>query len=152
MKHPLLLFLFVIPICPSIDFISDKETEARNRVVEVAMEYMNTSYKPGGDTPSGFDCSGFTKYIYHRALNKKLDHGASLQAENGKKLKTHKAKKGDLLFFNKKGKINHVGIVAKANKSELWVIHSTSSRGVVLENVRKSSYWDSKVAFVRSLI
>jgi cell wall-associated NlpC family hydrolase len=150
MKHPFLLLLFVIPLSPVIDFGSDRDSKAREKLVDIAMQYLNTSYKSGGDTPRGFDCSGFTKYIYRRALNKKLDHGASLQAQIGKKVKIHKAKKGDLLFFKKNGRINHVGIVTKANKDELWVIHSTTSRGVIAEDVKKSSYWNSKIAFVRS--
>jgi probable lipoprotein NlpC len=55
-------------------------------------------------------------------------------------------KTGDLVFFrpNKVGKVFHVALVVDNNRDGVIVIHSTSSRGVVEENITKSSYWSKK--------
>ncbi len=152
MKHPIIYLLFVLPIIYGFAPDLDGGKKDRDKVVSTAMNYINTKYKAAGTSPSGFDCSGFTRYVYDRAINVKLKHGSKLQAKSGKKIKTKKANKGDLIFFRNKGKINHVGVISEVSKGEIWVIHATSSKGVILEDVNRSSYWRSRIAFVRTYI
>ena len=54
-------------------------------------------------------------------------------------------KPGDLIFFKKVGKIDHVGIISRRSRNKVWVIHSTSSRGVMEEEILSSTYWQGKV-------
>lgn len=124
------------------------ETLERQQLVEEAKSHIGAKYSYGGEDIKGFDCSGFTKYIYNKALGLELPHASHLQSEHGKKVKYKSAAEGDLVFFKRKGKINHVGIITKISKNELWVIHSTTSKGVILEDVKKSIYWKSKISSI----
>ena len=152
MKYLLIKLFLVIQILPSYTLYENDGTKDRDKVVMNAMKYINTSYKTAGNSPKGFDCSGFTQYVYRDAVGVRLQHGSSLQAKEGKKVKLKKAKKGDLIFFKNKGRINHVGIISKVVNNEIWVIHSTSSKGVILEDVNASKYWKARIAFIKSYL
>ena len=74
------------------------------------------------------------------------------QASIGRNVKRGELRPGDLIFFRKnKGgkKLNHVGIIQHASPNSIQVIHSTSSKGVISENVLLSSYWKERILFYR---
>ena len=108
-------------------------------------------YVYGGKTPKGFDCSGFTSYVFNElGLDVK---GASFhQAEQGSPKSINQAKPGDLIFFESKGRVVHVSIVIDNSDKELWVVHSTSSRGVVKDEILNSTYWKPRISSVRDVI
>ena len=60
-------------------------------------------------------------------------------------MKIKHAKAGDLVFFRKSGRVFHVALVVDNQKDGLKVIHSTN-RGVVVDNITKSSYWKPKLS------
>jgi len=62
------------------------------------------------------------------------------------------AQPGDLVFFKNKGKVVHVSLISNVTSSSVWVIHATSSRGVIEEDIMASSYWKTKVSKVISLV
>lgn len=132
-------------------FENYKVENARRSVISTARALLDSPYLYSGSNPSGFDCSGYTKYVYEQSINKKIDHSSYAQSKLGDKIKIKDCKPGDLIFFKKNGKINHVGIIEKSSKGVLWVLHATSSRGVIREDVLKSPYWQNKIAFCRSL-
>lgn len=123
----------------------------REKIISSAMQYKGIKYVYGGKTPKGFDCSGFTAHVFN-------ENGVSLsgasrhQATKGRSKALKDAKAGDLIFFKNKGKVTHVSIVIKQAKDELWVVHSTSSRGVVKDEILNSSYWKPKIAGVRDIL
>jgi len=123
----------------------------RRKLVRSAMNYIGVNYVYGGKSPTGFDCSGLTTYVYQQ-------HGISLKGSTRDQIKIGKSKSldeaeaGDLIFFKNNGRIVHVSIVAENLDSELWVVHSTSSRGVVKDEILNSSYWRPKVAGVRDIL
>jgi len=105
---------------------------------------MGKPYVYGGKKPSsGFDCSGFTAHVYN-------ENGVSVsgpsyqQAKQGKKKSMRELKEGDLVFFGSGRKVTHVAIVASADRDKLEVIHSTSSRGVVIDDISNSDYWKKR--------
>jgi len=125
----------------------------RTDIVTHAQELLGTRYKYGGNTPrEGFDCSGLTRYLYQNAgLN--LSRVSRDQATEGKKIQSNKARPGDLVFYKRPGgKVFHVSVVVQAQAGEIWVIHATSSRGVVRENILASSYWKPKIYQVRDVL
>jgi len=61
-------------------------------------------------------------------------------------------KEGDLVFFGSKRKVSHVAIVASVEKNKIEVIHSTSSRGVVIDNISNSDYWQKRYLFGRDVL
>lgn len=127
-----------------------RTSSARSAIVNTAKRYIGTKYVYGGKAPGGFDCSGLTAYVYqHNGVE--LTGASHTQARAGRKVTKSNLQVGDLIFFGK-GKVSHVGIVAEISPSSLKIIHSSSSKGVVLEDIIDSRYWQSRYLFGRDII
>jgi cell wall-associated NlpC family hydrolase len=92
-------------------------------VVGVAMQYLGVPYRWGGASPSGFDCSGFTMYVFAQ-VGVSLPHNAAMQYGYGAPVSRANLAPGDLVFFNGLG---HVGIYIGGNQ----FIHSPHTGDVV---------------------
>jgi cell wall-associated NlpC family hydrolase len=107
-------------------------------VISTARSYKGTSYKLGGCSKKGIDCSGLT-YTAFKSVHIDLPRTADEQSLRAKSLKLHELKPGDLVFFtDKKGhkKITHVGIVTEVKGTkEIKFIHASTHAGVVEENL-----------------
>lgn len=112
-------------------------------ILKDAERYLGTPYKFGGNTSSGFDCSGFTVKVFkENDLN--LPRRSSDQAEAGKKIDIKEVKPGDLLFFATAGgsRVSHVGIVHDiGNDGEVKFIHASTSKGVIISSLNEK-YWN----------
>ncbi len=99
----------------------------RSKLVLSSRGYLGVRYVYGGSSPSGFDCSGFTSYIYKKN-GIKIERTASAQANQGKYVSKSNLQSGDLVFFDTNGgktkKINHAGIYIRNGK----FIHASSSK------------------------
>jgi cell wall-associated NlpC family hydrolase len=87
------------------------------------MRYLGTPYVWGGASPSGFDCSGFTMYVYAQ-VGVSLPHSAAGQYAMGSPVARSELAPGDLVFFNGLG---HVGLYIGGNQ----MIHSPHTGDVV---------------------
>ncbi|WP_350227729.1 C40 family peptidase [Paraoerskovia sediminicola] len=87
-----------------------KVSKTGSRVVDQAAKHVGTKYRYGGTTPSGFDCSGFTKYVYKKSGVKTLPRTSSAQRHAGKRISKKHAKPGDLIWAP-----GHVAIYAGGN-------------------------------------
>lgn len=126
---------------------ASKDAAVKNAIVNTASKNLGVKYKYGGITPKeGFDCSGL---VYYSAKSNNIDlpRSSVSLADAAPHINWKSAGPGDLIFFGEKGKVNHVAIIEKKRADELWVIHSTSSRGVISENVLSSSYWEKRILF-----
>jgi peptidoglycan DL-endopeptidase CwlO len=93
-------------------------------LVVYAAKFLGTRYVWGGTTPSGFDCSGFTKYVYaHFGIS--LNRVSRDQANQGTRVTKQGLKPGDLVFFG--NPIHHVGIYVGNNS----FIHAPRTGDVV---------------------
>lgn len=75
--------------------------------VSIAMQYLGVPYVWGGESPSGFDCSGLVKYVYGQ-IGVYLPHSAAAQYYSGTPVSYSQLAPGDLVFFGQP--ISHVGI------------------------------------------
>lgn len=134
----------------SVKPLSDSKTE---RIVKQAQSFAGTRYKFGGTTSKGMDCSGLI-YIAFQRENIVLPRVSRDMAKRGKPIKDKDIDSGDLLFFrtNKNSKrINHVGLVTKAQDGEIYFIHSTTSKGVLTSNLDES-YWNKAYVMARRVL
>lgn len=129
-----------------------KSLDLRLSIIKSAERFLGTKYVYGGKTPSpGFDCSGFTSYVFQE--NGVPVKGASHhQSKMGKKIPKEKAAPGDLVFFGKGSKVSHVAIVKANTGNKLEVIHSTSSSGVKVDDINSSDYWKKRYLYTREVI
>lgn len=112
---------------------SDLITRAKN--------YLGTPYRYGASSPSGFDCSGFTSYVY-KCMNISLGRSSRDQWKQGLSIDKDEIKVGDLVFFgSRKHNIGHVGIVCEVkDDGEFKFIHSSCKYGVTINNSEDGYY------------
>ena len=79
-------------------------------IVAEAYKYIGTPYVWGGKDPSGFDCSGFTRYVYLQVTGRDIGGWTVPQESAGTKISVSQAKAGDLLFWGSAGGTYHVAI------------------------------------------
>lgn len=131
-----------------------REMAFRKDIVGYAAKYKGSKYTPAGKKPdTGFDCSGFTSYIFDH-FDIPLSPAAREQVKQGKSKNIKDAQPGDLIFFRRSASepIFHVSVVKSNNGKSLYVIHSTTSRGVVEEDVLNSTYWKQYIDSVRDVV
>lgn len=119
--------------------------EAAYSVVEYAKKQLGKPYIWGAEGPSGFDCSGLTKYVY-KNFGFNLPHYTGSQIRMGFPISKEKLSPGDLIFFNTDGPVSHVGIYIGNDK----FIHAASSGKVTMSDLY-SSYYKSRFAGARRL-
>lgn len=130
------------------------EVKLRQQIITEAKKHKGVPYKYAGKSPKGFDCSGFTYYVFGKQ-NIQLNASSGAQSKQGQEVPIKRAKQGDLLFFGpdgRQGRIQHVGIVYQNNAEGLLMIHSSSRRGIVIDNVTTSKYWKPRLLFARRVV
>ena len=90
--------------------ISEIANTTADKLLSYAAQYLGTPYVYGGSTPSGFDCSGFTSYVYRNALGISIPRTSREQSRTFTKISSiSDLQPGDLVFFGS-GSVGHVGI------------------------------------------
>lgn len=128
--------VLVVPIPPNPSR-SGASAEAA-RLLELAAKHLGTPYRYGGQSPGGFDCSGFAKYVFDQ-IGIQLPRTAAAQAQVGVEVPRDQLMPGDLVYFRcGGGQIDHVGIYAGNNQ----FIHSSSPRngGVIYSSLSEGYY------------
>ena len=130
------------------DFLDLTESSSSNSdIAATAKQYLGTGYVYGGASPRGFDCSGFTMYVYSQH-GYSLPHSATSQWQSGLGTRVYSISElqpGDLVFFNDPSRnagkaCSHAGIYTGDGQ----FIHSSSSRsGGVLVSSLTSGYYNT---------
>jgi len=126
------------------DTIVVANPDFRDEIIITAKNQLGTPYVWAGSAPGGFDCSGFTSYVM-KQNGKSLPRRAVDQQQSSQKVKAKNAQKGDLVFFDNGSGISHVGIVISEKGEPLTMIHSASSKGIIITDVTKSEYWTKRL-------
>ncbi|APX71618.1 C40 family peptidase [Companilactobacillus allii] len=98
------------------DTTTDNSQSSVDSVISTAKQYLGTPYVWGGKTPSGFDCSGFTSYVFQQATGKSIGSYTVAQESAGTKEAVSQASAGDLLFWGGQGSSYHVAIYLGNNQ------------------------------------
>lgn len=124
----------------------------RNDVIGYAQNFLGLPYHYAGiSTKTGFDCSGFTSFVL-KEFGVKVSSCSSTQSTQGDKLSLDQVLPGDLVFFGRRGRIQHVAMVVKNTLEGVYVVHSTCSRGIIVENISISKYWRPRILFARDVV
>ncbi|MBK9338942.1 MAG: C40 family peptidase [Lewinellaceae bacterium] len=126
--------------------------QLRDEIVDYAQSFVGTRYRYASRNPEvGFDCSGFTSFILQK-FEAKVSTSSSMQSLQGIRIPLGEVVPGDLLFFGRRGRIQHVAMVVENTPKGIVCVHSTCSRGVVVENVSTSAYWRPRILFARDVL
>lgn len=114
-------------------------------VVNTAMQHLGARYRYGGSSRGGFDCSGFTRYVYSRH-GVSLPHNSAAQFSKGTPVKKSDLVKGDLVFFSRGSlRVGHVGVYVGDGK----FVHASNPRGGVKVSALSESYYSSRYVGAR---
>lgn len=141
-----MLFLLFLS-CGTQRHSGNKKVHSSSQTVKEARKYLGTPYRYGGESKKGIDCSGLLWNAY-RAEGIQLPRVSREQAEYGKKVSLKNAGVGDAIFFKTSGRrINHAGIIDHITAGEIFFIHASSSKGVMVSSLN-NSYWKKRFAKV----
>jgi cell wall-associated NlpC family hydrolase len=114
----------------------------REGIVRTAKRYIGVRYRHGGETPRGFDCSGYVKYVYNKN-NLEISRSAKEQFNDGRNISLSRLRPADLVFFRTGGRgISHVGIYLGRRR----FIHAPSSGKRVSIASMDNRYWKRRFA------
>jgi cell wall-associated NlpC family hydrolase len=111
-----------------------------SRIVAIAYRYVGYPYRYGGSSPRGFDCSGFSSYVYSSA-GISIGRTAAAQYNSGAHISRGNLQPGDLVFFAntyQRG-ISHAGIYVGNGK---FINAANESTGVIVSSLN-SGYWSA---------
>ncbi|MCE5313417.1 MAG: NlpC/P60 family protein [Armatimonadota bacterium] len=116
-----------------------------NDLIQTALGCRGSRYRRGGTGRGGFDCSGFTRYVFAK-YGVSLPHSSAAQARLGTAVSRSSLKSGDLVFFQtyRRG-ISHVGIYVGDGR---FVHAATYGRGVRVDSLN-SGYYSSRYRCAR---
>ena len=119
-----------------------------NAVLMRAISLVGTPYRYGGNTPEGgFDCSGLVGYVF-RTIGIDLPRVSRAMAHEGTAITDRAAlAEGDLVFFGKRGRVDHVGIYIGEGK----FLHAPRTGRDVTVSSMDSGYWSQKYLQARRL-
>lgn len=122
-----------------VDASEAQSSTLGQEIADYALQFVGYRYVYGGSSPSGFDCSGFTSYVY-KQFGYKLNRSASDQLDNGTAVSRNELEPGDLVIFkkgNSSKRATHVGLYIGNNQ---FVHASTSKVGVIVSRMSDAYY------------
>lgn len=120
---------------------AEASTSWGQEVTAVAELYLGNAYNWGGNTPTGFDASGYTQYVFkNSAAELNLPHSSKAQYKLGTAILQKNLLEGDLVFFKTGGEnVNFVGIYLGNDK----FLAVTKNKGVSIQSIH-STYWKDR--------
>lgn len=116
------------------------------KMFEFIDDWYGTPYRLGGTTKKGIDCSAFTQFLFAGVYGLSIPRTAREQYSQTSRISRTELKEGDLIFFNTRGGISHVGVYLQNNK----FVHASTSGGVMISDIFED-YWARKFVSVGRL-
>ena len=127
--------------------LSTPAEEVRNtKMFEFIDDWYGTPYRLGGTTKKGVDCSAFSQFLFASVYGLSIPRTAKEQYNLTNRISRTQLKEGDLIFFNTRGSISHVGVYLQNNK----FVHASTSGGVMISDIF-DEYWARKFVGVGRL-
>jgi cell wall-associated NlpC family hydrolase len=142
-SQPTLTLTEPVPsLAPQASSLMSRAVSSVEDTLDRALDFIGIRYKRGGSTPeTGFDCSGFVRYVYNETLGLVLPHNAKAISQSGENVDKNELKPGDLVFFNTMRRtFSHVGIYLGDN---LFVHAPRSGARVRIEDM-SDRYWSRR--------
>lgn len=145
-----LLFNDDTGIQQSTDVADTQRADSLQDILLNALSLKGVRYQYGGTSPdTGFDCSGFVRYVFREAANISLPHNARAISQLGNIISRQQLQPGDLVFYNTmKSAFSHVGIYLGNNR----FIHAPSSGGGIHIADMDEAYWAKRFDGARRII
>ena len=143
MPHPDCIAYAQMNVTPSGDMIND--------LINLGKRYLGKPYRWRGASSRPFDCSGFVLFLY-KCFDIALPASSSAMYQATRPVKD--VQPGDLVFFSgsrRGNRIGHVGIAIAVDKRGITMLHSSTSRGIVIERIEDSAYFRSRYAGARRI-
>ena len=142
------LLLLVLGACASI--APPPSSSAANNVLFRAISLVGTPYKYGGNTPkSGFDCSGFVDYVFRTEAGIDLPRTSRAIAKvDAPKISKRDLQPGDLLFFGRRHRVNHVAIYVGNGR----FVNAPDTGGTVRLDHLDGYYWRDHYLFAKRVL
>lgn len=126
-----------MPAATTLDKIPD--------MVDFAQQFIGTRYRSGGKGPAGFDCSGFTSYIF-KNFGLSLASSSRQQYTQGESVDIKDLQPGDLMFFGGRSggkRVGHVGMVVDVDSESNSVkfIHAACKSGITVSTYPDDKYY-----------
>lgn len=133
--------------------VNERLMQLREYIAGYAQNFTGIEYVRGGHTTrQGFDCSGFTSFALAE-FGVNVSPSSLAQAQEGEAVSLDAVLPGDLIFFKRHGRVAHVAMVVRRTETGgIICVHSTLSRGIIVEDIMASNYWRPKIAFARDVI
>ena len=112
------------------------------KLQEEMKEYIGIPYRSGGTSLKGMDCSGFARMIYANLFGIELPHNSAAQFSFPKlqEIDEDELQTGDLVFFSRKKRINHVGVYLGDGN----FIHATNGNGIMISSL-DDQHWKTRM-------
>jgi cell wall-associated NlpC family hydrolase len=121
--------------------------EVKNtKMFEFIDNWYGTPYRLGGTTKKGVDCSAFSQFLFASVYGFSIPRTAREQYNLTSRISRTQLNEGDLIFFNTRGGISHVGVYLQNNK----FVHAATSGGVMISDIF-DEYWAKKFVGVGRL-
>ncbi|CAM3521899.1 suppresses thermosensitivity of prc mutants at low osmolality (lipoprotein) [Xenorhabdus nematophila AN6/1] len=121
--------------------------DIKSKLLSQYADWKGVTYRLGGSTKRGIDCSAFVQRTFHDQFGMALPRSTSEQQNIGQTVSRSKLRAGDLVLFKTGARMRHVGIYLGNNQ----FVHASTSNGVIVSRLT-DSYWNKRYYGARRIL